>query len=118
MTYELMLGEDGILRATFIGNTDKEEAEAYHKDMVQFLELSSEEKPLHLIVYVDRAGKFSAEARKSFSRLNEDPRMGNIAYLGANRFVRVITGFVLKASGRHNMRFFDSETQAVTWLKT
>jgi hypothetical protein len=116
MAYELSTGADGIVRATFIGDTDKDDALAYHKDLEQYMDKANEDNLFNLIIYVDQAGKFSAEARKSFSQLNDDPRMGRIAYLGANRFIRVITNFVQKASGRNNMRFFDSEEEAVSWL--
>lgn len=118
MAHELKMDEDGILRIKFIGDTGKDDAAAYLQDLQPFLETATAKTPLNMLIYVEQAERFSGAARKAFDQLNQDARTGKLAYLGANRFIRVLASFVSKASNRNNMRFFDTEAEALTWLKS
>jgi hypothetical protein len=84
---------------------------------MRFLEAASEAKPLPVLSDVTRAGKLSSIARRNLATMSSDPRMGKNAIVGVNRYQRVMASFVIKASGQHNVRFFDSETEALEWLK-
>jgi len=109
---------DGVLRVRFIGNVDKETAEAYLAEYQQFLVDASPERPLHFLADATHLGKFSAAARKIWidAFRDPDPRIGNTAMVGASRYVRVLSGFVLKAVGRDNVRLFATEEEALAWL--
>jgi hypothetical protein len=117
MAHELSMGDDGILRLALIGDQDEESMKAFLKDFMPFLEATTEREPLRLLADSSRDGKYTAGARKSYLDLNRDPRVGKAAIVGANRYIRVLAGFVLKASRRDNIRFSDTEKEALAWLK-
>jgi hypothetical protein len=117
MAHELQMGDDSILRMALIGNVSGEDMEALLKDIQPFFEAVTEAEPLCLLVDSSRSGKTSATARKAYVELNRDHRLKKSAVLGANRYSRVLGSFILKATGRDNVRFFDSEEEAIAWLK-
>jgi hypothetical protein len=55
--------------------------------------------------------------RKAFFDLNSDPRLGKSATVGVDRYTRVLLDFMLKATKRDNIRLFDTEEEALAWLK-
>jgi hypothetical protein len=112
------MSEDGVLRVRFIGNVDREDAEAYLGEYQRYLQDTEPGKPLHFLVDATDLGKFSAAARKLWidAFRDPDPRIGNTALVGASRYVRVLSGFVLKAVGRENVKLFATEKEALAWL--
>ena len=119
MPHQMSMGEDNILRVVFQGQMDREGAESYIDDYGRFVEQIPEGELLHFVVDASELGKISAAARKVLieSFRNPDPRVGSTAMIGASRYVRVLTGFVLKAVGRENIRLFPAEEEALAWLK-
>jgi hypothetical protein len=119
MPYEIHVGDDGILRVTFEGDLDLSDITAYTMAYRPFLEGASEAEPLHFLVDVSRLGKASAKARKLF--VDEfrapDPRIGKSAMVGASRYVRVLASFMMKATGREDIRLFTTEKEALAWLE-
>ena len=112
MPYQMTMREDGILKIVFEGALERNELEHY-------LESATPEAPLRTLTTTDQVGqKVSSVVRKAFANLNADPRLGKSATVGLDRYLRVLVGFVLKATGRNNIRFFDSEELAVVWLKS
>jgi hypothetical protein len=111
------MGNDGILRVAFVGTPRKRDAVAFFKDFSPFLEAATEAEPLRIIIDSSRVDKTSASARKTLLEINRDPRVGKIVVLGAGRYMRVLIGFVLKATGRENIRSFNTEKEASAWLK-
>jgi hypothetical protein len=119
MAHEISMGDDGILRMDLIGDMDREDMGAYIEDLTPFLEAATEAEPLLVLTDSSRSGKLSSGARKLSVEINRDPRMGKTAVIGeGRRYFRVMAGFILKATGRDNIRFFDSEEEALTWLKS
>jgi hypothetical protein len=118
MAHELSMGDDGILRLGFIGNINKEKAEAFIKEIIPFLEAATEAEPLLALADSSRTGKVSSAARKIFTEMYRDSRFKKVAVVEASRYARVLAGFLIKATGRAStLRFFDSEEEAVAWLK-
>jgi hypothetical protein len=119
MAHEISMGDDGVLRMDLIGDMDREGMEAYINDLAPFLEAATEAEPLLILTDSSRSGKLSSGARKLSVETNRDPRMGKTAVIGeSRRYFRVMASFILKATGRDNIRFFDSEEEALTWLKS
>ena len=114
---DMKMGDDGILRVAFIGDTGKQAAEAFIKALEPFLQAASETKPLCAIMDSTQGGKLSVKGRKLYFDLNRDPRVGRVAVLGSNRYRRVLGQFILKATRRDNIRFFDLEQEAIAWLQ-
>ena len=117
MTYQLEMGDDGILRLSFSGQIGTEEMEAFRQDFMPFLEAATDESPVLVLSGAHGDTKYSSGARKIFMQLNRDPRIGKAATVGTARYTRVLARFVLKATGRDNIGFFDTQEEAVAWLK-
>jgi hypothetical protein len=111
------MGKDGIVRATLDGDVSNADMENLLRDFAPFLEAASEAEPVHMILDATLSGKVSSGARKLISDLNSDLRVGTIAIIGAKRYIRVLVSFILRATGRDNFRFSDSEEEAVVWLR-
>jgi len=116
MAHQLQFENDGVLRLTFIGDTDHQGAEKLVADFAPFLEQTPVDKPLLILWDDTRGGKASAEVRRVYAELNRDPRIGKVAIFGAQRYGRVLGEFVLKLTGRDNVRFFNNEAEARAWL--
>jgi hypothetical protein len=86
--------------------------------LTPYLESATETEPLLLLSDVSRLGKVSVKARSALAGLSGDPRLGKNAILGSSRYQRVLATFIDKAVGRDNIRFFDTEAEALAWLKS
>ena len=117
MPYELEIRDDGIARLTTIGDQDGEDVGNLRKDLESLLEAATEAEPVRLVVDSSRSGKTSSAARRIYVELGRDPRLGKTALVGARRYSRLLATFVIKATGRDNIGFFDSEEEALAWLK-
>jgi hypothetical protein len=116
MAHQFQLESEGILRLTFIGDTDRRGAEQLLVDFQPFLEQVTAENPWLILWDDTRGGKASVDVRKVYAEVNRDPRIGKVAIFGAKRYGRVLGEFVLKLTGRDNIRFFDNEAEARAWL--
>jgi hypothetical protein len=118
MPHNLQMGEEGILRVILNGDLDKASINAFIKDLSPYLNAATETDPIHLINDSSKVRKYSSTARKTLTDLNRDLRIGNQAIIGANRASRVLSSFILKATGRENISFFASEKEALAWLQS
>ena len=116
MAHQLQLEGDGVLRLTFIGDTDRRGAEKLVADFAPFLAQATVDNPLLILWDDTRGGKAGSDVRKVYADFNRDPRIGKVAIFGALRYGRVLGDFVLKLTGRDNVRFFDTEADARAWL--
>ena len=117
MAYKFSMRDDGILQITHIGDMKDENIEPYFEDLMPFIEATTEAEPLRVLIDSSRTGKYSAAFRKKLVGLLGAPRLGKMASVGAKRYSRVLGSFFLKATGRDNLRFFESEEEALVWLK-
>jgi hypothetical protein len=119
MAYKIGMLQDNILRVTFEGELNQEDMEGYLQEYNRYLANVSETEPLLFLVNSAEVTKVSASARKYFVQVlrQPDPRTGRTAMVGSSRYVRVLTGFILKAVGRDDIQLFDTEEQGLAWLK-
>lgn len=117
MAHEIRMRDDGVLWVAQIGYVDEADMAAFLEGLTPFLEAATETQPLLILSDTSRTGKLSASARKLLAGLGRDPRLRKTAILGTGRYTRVVASFINKAAGRDNIRFFDSEQEAVAWLK-
>lgn len=118
MTHEIKMGDDGILRVKFIGDVHQKDLLAYAQDCASILEALPESETVHFLVDLRQLGRSSLAARKDSLDVfaSPDPRIGNSALVGSSRYIRVLGSFVMRAVGRDDFRFFDSEDEALRWL--
>lgn len=119
MPYQIQMRDDGIVRINFAnGALQHDEVDDFVRDFHVYLDAATPETPLRTLTISDQSGtKLSSKIRKAFADLNTDPRLGKSATVGLDRYVRVLVGFVLKATRRDNIRFFDTEENALAWLQ-
>lgn len=117
MAHELEMRDDGILRLALIGDVGREEIGAYFRDVTPFLEAVTEADPLLILSDSSRMSKMSSAARKVFAGRIRDPRVRKVAVVGGKRYIRVLVGFISKISQRGNLCSFDTEEEALAWLK-
>ncbi len=117
MAHEIHMDTDGILRVALIGEFDKGEVEFLQRGLAPFLEAATPSNPLHVILDAGRIGKLLMDARDYFTELNKDPRLGQMAVVHADAQMRVLSRFIPKASGRDNLRVFESDADALKWLR-
>lgn len=116
MTHNMKMGNDGILRVAFIGDVSRADFESYHRDLTPFMDASTPSNPLFTVLDTHQTGKLSSAVRQGFTELNRDPRVGHTGIIGASRTIRVFINFLLKATQRNNVDFFESEDHAIEWL--
>lgn len=116
MAHQLQLEGEGVLRLTFLGDTNRRGVEKLVADFQPFLAQVTAENPWLILWDDTQGGKTTADVRKVYAEFNRDARVGRIAVFGAQRYGRLLGEFVLKLTGRDNVRFFDNENEARTWL--
>jgi hypothetical protein len=117
MPYQLTLGEDRFLRFTMQGDMDGVSVDNFNREYQLYLQASTPEAPIYMIVFAENLGRTSPKARNLYMQMNSDKRLGLVAIIKPPRVLRVLAQFILKASGRTNIRFFESENDAVMWIQ-
>jgi len=121
MGYKVQQISENIISLDLIGDFSAEDATNHVLEMDPILErLSASGNQVHFLVSTAELGKISLEGRRSFGERNGDPRLGSTAVVGVNRFLKIVAQFVMVASGKQNIRFFDAadEVSALNWLKS
>lgn len=116
--YRLEMDDDGILHTVFISNLQPKDLRIFQETAEDFLREAKEEgRPLHILVDARQVGRVDPKARKTIVDLDRQNPDGKVAILGFARYLKVFVMLMTKATGRDNIRFFDSEDEAMTWLK-
>jgi hypothetical protein len=117
MAYQLTLGEDRYLRFVMLGDMDALSVTNFEREYRLYLDASTSQRPIYMIVFAGQMGKISSQARNLYMQINSDPRLGLVAIVNPPRTLRVLAQFILKATGRANINFFDSEDEAIDWIR-
>jgi hypothetical protein len=113
MTHEREKIQDDLVRLAFIGDIDEADVEVLIQDLQPHLDGVAASNALHMLVDASRDGKMSSAARRTFTDLNKDARFGRVGICQISRVNKVIATFIMKATGRQNIRFFDTEEEAL-----
>jgi hypothetical protein len=117
MPTRIHMPNDGILRAALEGDLGRAEIEIFRREYTPFLQAATADHPLNMIAETAKLGRLSSAARQYFTEINHDRRTGLIAILNPPRAARVLSRFINKATGRNNIQFFESEEDAVAWVR-
>lgn len=110
--------KDNFLRSFFTGTVDDSAIDEFLVNVEPYLSQATGQKPLHFLVDASGEGGWSFNARRRFTKLFEDDRLGRVAIINADRFTRIVATFLMKATGREDsVRFFTAEDEALAWLK-
>ena len=116
MAFNIKMAQDGILRVKIDGDITHGLIESFKREYSPYVEASTPEIPLHNIIYLEKLGSISYDARKFLMTLFKDQRYGLAAFINPPRNARVLGKFIEKATGRHNIRYFTNEQEALSWL--
>ena len=117
MPYQVKMGPDGILRIELSGDLDQTILETFRRELTPFVEASTPSKPLRNIITFQEIGSLAPSIRHYLTDLNRDQRFGRTAYIHPPAKARVLGRFILNATGRDNIHYFEQEQQAINWLK-
>jgi hypothetical protein len=109
------LGEDNIIYAIPIGDIDEKIATSIIEAIRDLMNIVGEN--VNGIVDLNKCGEQSPKARKIFRELNDDKRVGRLAFIGMHPVARVLASFAMGISRNKNLRFFKSKEDALVWLK-
>ncbi len=119
MAYKVDMRDDRILKITFNGLVNGDDMAAYMQAFHTYRTRATDEHPLQFLVVGTDVEKVSSSARKALIDMfrEPDPLAGETAIVGGSRYVRVLVGFVMKATGKKDMRLFGTEDEALAWLQ-
>jgi len=118
MPYKIEQINKNIVSLELINDFTAEDAVNHAFDMDPILNrLGEAGVKAQFLVLTENLGKVSLEGRRAFSERNGDPRIGNTAVIGVNRFLKIVAQFITVASGKNNIRFFDDKEKALEWLE-
>ena len=117
MPHTIYSFSENILTFGFTGGVDDETYDRFYEDFLPYLESATPENKLNIIIDASQdSGRMSPYARKQFTKLNKDKRVKKVAIINAQRINKVIGQFIMAATNRKNIRFFDNETDAKKWF--
>lgn len=116
MFYNFEMQPNGILQVKVVGDFSDEDTEGYLQELYAYADKLPEGEQLHSLLDATGIGKVSPNVRRAVASSLEDPRFGKTAVWGDNRFVKVLVDFLLKATGRQDMRYFTGKEEAINWL--
>jgi len=117
MSYEIKMGPEGILRIKMAGNMDNGIVENFRREYSPYINASTPENPLRNLFFFENLEKISSMIRWYLIELSQDPRFGYSAFIQPSRTAKILGQFILKASQREHIRFFESESEAIAWLQ-
>ena len=120
MAYKLTRIKDNIVKVETVEastENDRESVDQFIEDITLYLDQSSIENPLKLLINASDGSRVTAYGRKQLAELGKDPRLAAFAVYNISRVNRVMITFVLKVTKRENAGFFDGETEALAWLE-
>lgn len=105
---------DNIVRYTICASVNNDEAMSLSTIGKRYLEGGQAQ---YVIIDLRRYMDFSASARKILVEFLQNDKIKKTAFFGGNVFVKTLAAFVIAAAGKKNVKFFDTEENALAWFK-
>ncbi len=70
-----------------------------------------------VLIDLHQSTEFSSAARKVWVGFLQDDKIKKTALYGGNLFVKTLATFVIAATGKKDIKFFNSEAEALAWFK-
>ena len=116
MTHKIYPLSDNILKTAFIGDVSIEDMDAYLSDVGGVLQKHAHDGPIYLLVDVSQEGHIVFAARQKLIKMTSSEKIANVAIFNGSRSNKVLGDFMMKASNRENLNYFESEVEARNWL--
>ena len=116
MTHKIYELSDNILKTAFIGDVSLDDMDAYLGDVEAILQKHASRGPIYLLVDVSQERHIIIEARQKLIKMTSSEQIANVAIFNASRANKILGDFMMKASKRENLNYFESEADARNWL--
>lgn len=71
----------------------------------------------YILIDLHQSTEFSSSARKIWAEFLKNDKIKRAAIFGGNVFIKTIATFVIAATGKKNVRFFNTKEEARAWIK-
>jgi hypothetical protein len=119
MQTQTELTPDGIIVSRYLGDqTGETVKESYNQLMPLVAQLQAEQRPVLILIDMSRTGKQNASARMAAQETLRTIPFKKMAAFGSSVYLKHITLFILNLLGMSDkFGFFDTEEEAMKWLK-
>jgi len=107
--------KDGIVHYVIAAPVDEKEAIRLDTVGEEFI---NKGEALFVLIDIEQSQEFSSVARKIWVKFLQNSKIKKTAIFGGNVFVRTLASFVIAAAGKANIKFFETEQQALDWLRS
>ena len=109
--------EERILYINTWGSHTEVDAKGMKEKIDEFLEKFSGLGTLNILVDITGYNKTEFGARKVYTEIFKYPRKCFLAVCGVNMIAKLVTGFMMAAAKRGDIKFFTSTKDGLKWLK-
>lgn len=111
---KLSLINDNIIYVVSVGEQTSQMAKAHKSVCLNFS--SKINGKTNYLIDLNKCGKNSPEARKTWIELSSHKNTHKVATFGLNPVARVIASFVIGVYNQNNMRFFKTKEKGLEYL--
>jgi hypothetical protein len=104
-----------IIHTVAWGDFEEEDARSQAEIIVRLV--ASRPGKVSMLHDLTESGKASSKARKIYADLIKLENIERQAFVGMKTITKVIVSFIMKFSGVTNARYFNTEQEALKWLK-
>lgn len=105
---------DNIVRYTMCSPVDPDEAVRLSTIGKSYIEGGQAQ---FVLIDLHQSTEFSSAARKIWVEFLQNDKIKKTALFGGNVFVKTLATFVIAATGKKDIKFFNTEEEAVAWFK-
>lgn len=106
--------DNKIISIESVGDLDDEMAKVYIELNRKMQEILGDR--LFYMIDLNRAGKNSSGARKTWQELTELDTTIKVALFGLHPVARILASFVIGITSQKKNKFFRTEEEAISWL--
>ncbi len=109
-----VLCADNIVHYTMCTPVSAEEAERLSTIGKGFVDVGQAQ---FILIDLRQSTEFSSSARKIWVEFLQNDKIKKTALFGGNVFVKTLATFVMAATGKKDIKFFNTEEEAKGWFK-
>jgi hypothetical protein len=107
--------KEKIVRALAVGSFDEKTARWVLQETQKMADKHGDR--ISWLIDLNRMIQATSAARKILAQASRHPSIRRYTFFGASIFIRTVANFVLAAAGQKNARHFNSESEALQWIK-
>ena len=112
--YKVFVDDDSVIHIIEQSNPTEESSFAMKEEVAALVEKTEATLALVDLSYANIP---PSGARRNIVRIFKNPNIEKVAIFGPSVSIRVIAKFIMDAVGLNNRKFFETEKEAIEWLK-